>query len=259
MRSSGPQETLTPMTLRALITNDDGITARGLHVLTEVALEAGLEVTVAAPHEDRSGTSAMLSALEEGGRLMYDRAEVAGTKAYGVHASPAMIAFAGVRGAFGERPDVVLSGINHGPNTGQAVLHSGTVGAALTGAGQGVPGLALSLAVERPTAWETARLVTTRVLDWFLHHRAELYAVNVNVPDVAPEGLQGLTQAQFAGFGAVQAEIGDAGEGFVTMTFSQPANETEPGSDLALLREGWATVTAMRAPIGAAPAPGLES
>jgi 5'-nucleotidase len=242
------------MSLRALITNDDGVSAEGLEVLTEVALAAGLEVTVAAPHVNRSGTAAMLSALESGGRLVFDSAEVAGVKAYGVHASPAMIVFAGVRGAFGERPDVVLSGINHGANTGQAVIHSGTVGAALTGANHGVPGFAVSLQAEPPKAWDTARAVTGRALDWFLRHRAELHAVNVNVPDVAMAELKGLRSANFAGFGSVQAEIGEGGEGFVTMTFSQPSRDLEPDSDLALLRDGWATVSVMRPPIAAAPA-----
>jgi len=254
MRARRSREMVVRMTLRALITNDDGVSARGIEVLTEVALAAGLEVTVAAPHENRSGAAAMISALESGGRLLFDAAEVAGLKAYGVHASPAMIAFAGVRGAFGDRPDVVLSGINHGANTGQAVIHSGTVGAALTGANHGVPGLALSLAAERPQSWETARLATARALDWFLEHRDELYVVNVNVPDVPPEELKGLRAAGFAGFGSVQAEIGEGGEGFVTMTFSSPGPETDPGSDLALLRDGWATVSAMRQPIVVAPA-----
>ncbi|GLY31345.1 5'/3'-nucleotidase SurE [Kineosporia sp. NBRC 101731] len=237
------------MSLRALITNDDGVSAEGLRVLTEVALAAGLEVTVAAPHEDRSGTAAMLSALESGGRLVYDRAEVAGCKAYGVHASPAMIAFAGVRGAFGEVPDVVLSGINHGANTGRAVIHSGTVGAALTGASHGVPGLAVSLAGAPVTHWDTARVVTARALDWFLQHRAGLVAVNVNVPDVAPDGLLGLRSADFAGFGSVQAEIGEFGEGFVTMAFTELGEEVAQDSDLGLLRKGWATLSSMRTPI----------
>jgi 5'-nucleotidase len=241
------------MSLRALITNDDGVSAEGIGVLTEVALAAGLEVVVAAPHVNRSGTAAMLSALESGGRLVFDSVEVAGIEAYGVHASPAMIAFAGVRGAFGERPDVVLSGINHGANTGQAVLHSGTVGAALTGANHGVPGFAVSLQSEPPKAWETARHVTARALDWFLQHRAELHTINVNVPDVPLAELKGLRSAGFAGFGSVQAEIGESGEGFVTMTFSQPSRELDPDSDLALLRDGWATVSVMRQPIVASP------
>ncbi|MDP9825781.1 5'/3'-nucleotidase SurE [Kineosporia succinea] len=247
------------MTLRALITNDDGVDAQGIHVLTEVALAAGLDVTVAAPHENRSGTGSMLSALEQGGRLLYDRVEVAGVKAFAVHASPAMIAFVGVRGAFGDVPDIVLSGVNHGANTGQAVIHSGTVGAALTAANHGVPGLALSVDGWPPQHWDTVRAETPRVLRWFAEARAGLFAVNVNIPDRPLDQVRGPKPAGFADFGVVQAEIGDPGEGFVTMAFREPGEHAGPGSDLALLRQGWTTVTAMRQPIVAEPAlpPGL--
>ncbi|GLY29971.1 5'/3'-nucleotidase SurE [Kineosporia sp. NBRC 101731] len=235
--------------MRALITNDDGVASDGITTLTQAALAAGLDVTVAAPHEERSGASAMLSVLEEGGKLLTERATVAGIPALGVHASPAMIVFVAVRGAFGEPPDIVLSGVNHGPNTGQAVLHSGTVGAALTAVSQGLPALAVSLIGSRPVHFDTARVATDRALGWFLQHLATPYVLNVNVPDIPPGQLRGLRPAGLAAFGAVQAEIGERGEGFVTATFQEIADEPAPGTDVALLQEGWATATALRPPI----------
>jgi 5'-nucleotidase len=105
--------------MRALITNDDDVQSHGLNTLTRVAVAAGLDVTVAAPHEERSGSSAALSALEENGRLLvsdHPLEGLGGVSVLAVHASPAMIVFAAARGAFGDPPDVVLSGINHGPN-----------------------------------------------------------------------------------------------------------------------------------------------
>jgi len=173
--------------VRALITNDDGVDTIGIHTLSRVAVAAGLDVTVAAPHQERSGSSAALSALEENGRLVVENRSLDGldgVTVLAVHATPALIVFTAVRGAFGEPPDVVLSGINHGPNTGMAVLHSGTVGAALTAASQGLPALAVSLATAHPTHWDTAAQVAARALDWFVAHAGEPYVLNVNVPDI---------------------------------------------------------------------------
>src|SRR5947207_13381012 len=105
--------------MRALITNDDGIDSAGLHALARVAVAAGLEVTVAAPHTERSGSSASLSALEADGRLLVEDRALAGlpgARALAAHASPALIVFLAAHGAFGQRPGIVLSGINPAPN-----------------------------------------------------------------------------------------------------------------------------------------------
>ncbi|MBT1192839.1 5'/3'-nucleotidase SurE [Rhodococcoides kroppenstedtii] len=254
--------------MRALITNDDGVSSRGIAVLTRVALAAGLDVVVAAPHEERSGASAALSGLEDGGRLRSTRTAVddLDVDAFAVHASPALIAFVASRGAFGPRPDVVLSGINHGPNTGSAVLHSGTVGAALTAVTHGIPGLAVSLAGSpgrsqadprddprvgtdaSGRSWDTAADVAARALRWFLDHLDPSHVVNVNVPAVPPAELRGIRLARLATFGAVQAEIGDRDDEFVTVRFDEIHTENDDDSDASLVAHGWATVTALRPP-----------
>lgn len=240
--------------MRALITNDDGIQSRGIHELTRVAIAAGLDVQIAAPHTERSGSSAALSALAEGGRLLVERQQLEGldgVRAQAVQATPAMIAFAAARGAFGARPDVVLSGINHGPNTGTAILHSGTVGAAFTAAAHGIPALAVSLASSRPTHWDTAAEFAARGLSWFLQHADDAYVLNVNVPDVPADQCRGLRHGGLAHFGAVQANVGERGHGYVTMTFAEIDDLPMPDTDVALLRQGWATATALKAPVEA--------
>src|SRR5687768_6804026 len=118
--------------MRVLVTNDDGIDSPGILALARAALEVGLDVTVAAPSWDSSGASASLTAVERDGRFLLSKETLPGldgVRAFGVEAAPAFIVRAAVRGAFGPEPDLVLSGVNHGPNTGHAVLHSGTVGA----------------------------------------------------------------------------------------------------------------------------------
>jgi 5'-nucleotidase len=238
--------------MRALVTNDDGIDSAGLRTLAQVATEAGLDVIVAAPDTEYSGSSASLTALEEGGKLLMHEKSLPGlddVRAFAVEATPGFIAFAAAYGAFGPVPDLVLSGINHGPNTGHAVLHSGTVGAALTARTHGVSALAMSCVSPDPVHWDTATDMATRALGWLVENAGEdPLTLSVNVPDRPLADVRGLRTARLASFGAVQADVGETGEGYVTMTFREVDEDLEPGTDAALLAEGWATVTSLAAP-----------
>lgn len=237
--------------MRALITNDDGIDAQGLHVLTRAAVDAGLDVIVAAPHIERSGFGTGLTSMETGGRLLLTERELAGlpgVRALAVEASPSMIALMGSRGGLGFQPEVVLSGINHGPNTGQFILHSGTAGAAFTAINQGIPGLALSFNTRAAQNWDTAAEVARRSIDWFLDHLSTDAILNVNIPDVSMAEFKGFRSATLARQGAVSADVVTFGEGHVTMTFRRDAGELLPDSDTVLIRQGFATVTAVGNP-----------
>jgi 5'/3'-nucleotidase len=232
--------------VRALVTNDDGIDSPGLRALASVAAELGLEVTVAAPAWNSSGASASLTGVSEEGRLVVEERRPGGDwaagvrRVVGVHAAPALIARVGIRGGFGDPPHLVLSGINDGQNTGHAVLHSGTVGAALTAATHGCRAVAVSLAGGKhlDTATAVARGVIARALD-----ASPPLVVNVNVPDVPPDDLRGVRRAPLARFGAVQTHVTEPAEGYVEVSFSDVDPHAEPGSDAALLADGWATVT----------------
>lgn len=141
------------MTVRVLITNDDGIAAPGIQALAWAARQRGLDVVVAAPMEEASGTSAAMSAVERDGRVVvndHPLPDLAGVPAYGVAGSPGFITLIALHGAFGPPPSVVLSGVNRGANAGRAVLHSGTVGAAFTAATNGCRAMAVSSTCSRP-------------------------------------------------------------------------------------------------------------
>jgi 5'-nucleotidase len=238
--------------MRVLVTNDDGVGSPGLRTLATAAVASGLDVLVAAPLSERSGSSASLAGLESDGRLVIHRSSIdglTGVPCLGVEATPAFIVLAAFVGAFGPPPpELVLSGINHGPNTGHAVLHSGTVGAALSATTHGCPAVAISLASPHPTHWETSAAVIRRILTWLGDHRLPDIALNVNVPDVPRDQLRGIRHASLAGFGAVQAHVAEIGEGYVTMTFAEVEADYKPGSDAGLVYAGWATVTALVAP-----------
>ncbi|HEV7861369.1 MAG TPA: 5'/3'-nucleotidase SurE, partial [Acidimicrobiia bacterium] len=173
---------------------------------------------------------------------------------------PAFIALTGMRGAFGPPPDIVLSGINNGPNTGYAVLHSGTAGAALTASTFGARAMAVSLNVRMrspsgagvapsasaPPHWETAAETARRVLPVLLE-AAPGTVLNVNAPNVAPEAVQGLERARLARFGAVQTNVAERGEGYFKVALAEIDAEYEPGTDAALIAAGYATITPLRA------------
>ena len=237
--------------MRALITNDDGIDSAGLRNLAEVARDCGLDVIIAAPESDRSGASASLSAVEADGRLLVEERELEAlpsVRALAVRASPALIAFVGARGAFGDAPDILLAGANHGPNVGHATLHSGTVGAALTAAGNGLRAFALSVDSAAPQHWAAVSMIARRALSWWLTAGVDGTVLSLNMPDLPATEIKGIRQARLAPFGAVQARIGKPGEGYVSVTFSDVDRTAEAGTDAALLKDGWVTATALRAP-----------
>ncbi|MFC4556278.1 5'/3'-nucleotidase SurE [Georgenia faecalis] len=239
--------------MRVLITNDDGIDSPGLSVLARVAHAAGCEVTVAAPHRQYSGASAALTSQEVDGRLVLVERRPPGlpddVRAFGVKAAPALIAFVASYGAFGPRPDLVMSGVNLGANTGRATLHSGTVGAALSASTQGIPAMAVSIASAQPQHWRTAELVTAHAFEWLRARPADDERVlNINVPDIPPEQLRGLRPARLARFGAVQARVREKGKNYVMLTYAGLDEADDPGSDHDLLTQGWATATLLTAP-----------
>ena len=261
---------------RILVTNDDGIDSPGLRHLARAAAREGHDVVVAAPVTESSGSSAAMTAIEEHGKIILHKRELTGAKhipAYAVAASPAYIVLLALREAFGEAPAMVLSGINRGANAGSAVVHSGTVGATLTGSYAGLHGLAVSLDVLSPRVastrsggaavdaisdeddekrhWSSAAELAVRLIPT-LQHTAPGTVFNLNVPDLHLDGIRGLRRAALAQFGQVQMSIAEAGEGFVR-TAVQAADELlEPQTDLAALAEHFAVVTPLRAPVEAA-------
>ena len=239
----------------ALITNDDGIDSPGLHVLALAAIAEGLEVFIAAPIRQSSGSSASIIAAEEDGRIQVERRQLPGLDgipAYAVRGAPGLIALLAAHGAFTLVPDLVLSGINHGANVGRAILHSGTVGAALTGGLNGARALAVSLDVGiEPTVYEwDAAAHVTRGLIPFLLAQPPSTVLNLNVPNDprVPEVLE----AHLAPFGIVQTTMTHADEHHVRLSVEDLPSTPEPGSDAALLAEGFATLTSI-APISQVP------
>lgn len=249
--------------MRALITNDDGIGSPGLHQLALEAVAAGLEVVVAAPVREASGASASMTAQWQQGRVpVFDRdLKLDGVRAYAVEASPGLITLIATRGGFGDPPDLVLSGINRGANAGYAVMHSGTVGAAFTAMVNGCRAMAVSLDLftgddpldladpaylsDDRRHWRTAARLMSTLLP-VLVRLPEPTVLNLNVPDLPLDRLRGLRQATLGRFGQVQMTVVEKGSGFVRTSLEERDERHHPGTDMALLADGFATVTALQ-------------
>jgi 5'-nucleotidase len=251
---------------RILVTNDDGVDAPGIRALARAARAEGHEVVVAAPAAEASGMSAALTAVTAEGRIVVERREPGDPPVYAVAASPAYIVVLAALGVFGPPPEVVLSGINRGANAGHAVLHSGTVGAALTAANNGARAMAVSLDVLNPTPggvasggaaivvpddsvlhWDTAAELARTLLGW-LSGAPPRTVLNLNVPDRPPAGVAGLRQATLGEFGQARMTVAETGDGFVRTAVVRTGERVVPGTDLAWLAEGYATVSAIRPP-----------
>ncbi len=238
----------------ALITNDDGIGSLGLHALARGAVDAGYEVVVAAPSIDASGTGGSVRSVVEDGHVLVEQHTLPGLSevlAYAVAGHPAFIVNAAGRGWLDREPDLVLSGINYGANTGRQILHSGTVGAVLAGAHHGWSGLAVSLncglSVPEDPHWDAVLGLLPDLLDR-LRTRPPGTAWTLNVPDRPFAELPDLREATLADSGAVQVRMthrtpDGVGRGGLHTLVTEAWEHGEPGSDVALLGAGHPVVT----------------
>ena len=249
MTTRGPEPRHRPV--KALVTNDDGIESAGLHALAELVSELGFEMVVAAPPVNLSGVSASLVPLDDPDRIRVEEFDLPGlgaTPAYSVGAPPALIVMLAMIGGFGDPPDLVLAGVNLGPNTGRSTLFSGTVGAVMAGARFGRSGLAVSLDV-RPAAegeriWSTATHFAAPLTRWLASAPGPMM-LNLNVPNLSGSEVRGLRQADLASVGRVRTVIAGRDSTGINIDLVPTDDEAPAGTDSALLGEGYATVTAL--------------
>ncbi len=172
--------------MRILVSNDDGYQARGIRCLAE-ALGSIADVTVVAPERNRSGASNSLT-------LEYPlRATEVSPGVTFVDGTPTDCVHLALTGLLGFAPDMVVAGINAGANLGDDVLYSGTVAAATEGRFLGYPAIAVSLAGEALTHYETAARAAIMLIKQL--QRDPLPAdtiLNVNVPNIPWEQLEGF-------------------------------------------------------------------
>tara|TARA_Y100001968_G_scaffold304541_1_gene319634 strand:+ start:2650 stop:3438 length:789 start_codon:yes stop_codon:yes gene_type:complete len=148
--------------LRILISNDDGVFAEGIRTLAASAAARGHEVTVVCPDQERSATGHGLTLHSPIRAERADELFEKGIKAWGCSGTPADCVKLALNELLNKKPDLILSGINHGPNLGTDIFCSGTVAAALEGTLDGIPSIAVSIASFQ---WKSFNLAGKIALD----------------------------------------------------------------------------------------------
>lgn len=174
-----------------LVTNDDGITSRGIKALVEVAKGFG-NVCVIAPDKPQSG---MGHAITVHSGLTIVPLRFSGAKAaFSCNGTPADCVKLGKYHLLNEKPDFCLSGINHGSNVSLNVIYSGTMSAALEGALEGIPSIGISLCNNRTdVSLDAAKKITKQVIEMFLANKPDNnLCLNVNIPDIPYYKIKGI-------------------------------------------------------------------
>ncbi len=210
-------------------------------------------MTVAAPDRDWSGAGTGIGRFDPVAGIPMRRVDLGGVRAFAIDGPPGLAVMAAALGAFGEQFAVVVSGVNAGINTGHSVIHSGTVGAALTARTFGSHGVAVSLAPSDPWHWSTAAEIGLATTRWITSGSRQPTAVNLNVPAVDIDDVRGLERAELDRFGYFRVAI--ANEGGQKLEFEVAGDDDsapEDGTDTWFLRNGYATITALGQLVGSA-------
>lgn len=179
-----------------LLCNDDGIHADGLRHLRSAAAQIS-EPVIVAPSEERSAVGHAITDFDP--IKVHEETHNGEFYGFAVHGTPADSVKLGVEQLMPAPPDLVLSGINLGPNTGISVLYSGTVSAASEAALLGLPSIAFSLCTYQDPHWETAAAVAGRLLQQLDGNDLKPGTVlNVNIPNVPFEELRGVQWVRVA-------------------------------------------------------------
>lgn len=240
---------------RVLVTNDDGIDSPGIRDLART-LAPYYEVIVVAPRENMSGTGTGIGTSVDQG-IDIERRDFDGIEAYAVSGPPGLAVMSAALGAFGNRPELVVSGVNAGLNTGHSIIHSGTVGAALTAHTFGCRGVAISLAPSDPWSWDTAMPYALGAVEWTLANTPKC-ALNVNIPAVAPEDVKGMRWAPLDEFGHFSVATADLGASTLQFDVTDRSSGLDPDSDTALCLDGYVTLTLLET-VEAAPQPDVPA
>jgi 5'-nucleotidase len=229
--------------MHILITNDDGYLAPGIRALAqELALVA--DISVVAPERNRSGASNSLTLMRP------LRVEQSTDGYYYVDGTPTDCVHLALSGLLDNPPDMVVSGINAGPNLGDDVLYSGTVAAAMEGRYLGLPAIAVSLLGKPATYFSSAAQITRRVVERLTHRPLpDDTLLNLNVPDLPSDEIVAI-EATRLGFrhksepmvkqqdphGRPIYWVGPPGE----------AQDAGPGTDFFAVEHATASITPMQ-------------
>jgi 5'-nucleotidase len=226
------------------ITNDDGISAKGIKSLIEVAEKHG-DVLIIAPDKPQSG---MGHAITVNHPLRLDKSVLYGhLNAFSCSGTPVDCVKLGIYEVMHKKPDLIISGINHGENTSTNVLYSGTMSAAVEGAMENIPSIGFSLAnFDADADFTTAQYVADKIISAALKDKfPDHVCLNVNIPAISIEKLKGIKIARQAhAFWADRFDkrLDQFGKPYYWLTGEFTNNDKGEDTDLNALQNGYASV-----------------
>jgi 5'-nucleotidase len=226
--------------LLILLTNDDGIQSEGLTLLRD-SLRTGHEVCVVAPERERTCAAHAIT-LHKPLRI-----REMGEKTYATSGTPVDCVLLGVKVLAVGRPDLIISGINKGPNMGQDVNYSGTVAAAKEGAFLGIPSMAVSINARRHYRFADAVRVTEKIVRIVgAHPLADSTFLNINIPDIPIGDMKGFMVATLGKRiynDKVIRRTDPRGGTYYWIGGDSVAYEPLKGTDFRAVEEGYVSVT----------------
>jgi 5'-nucleotidase len=233
--------------MRILLTNDDGIDSPGLHALRDIALQLSDDVWVVAPESNQSGASHSLSLHEPLRMRKIDE------RAFAVRGTPTDSVLMGVLHVLkGQRPDLVLSGINRGANMAEDVTYSGTIAGAFEGTILGIRSIALSQAfgfgAGKTIKWETGVAHAPGLLRKLLAVEwGPSTLLNINFPDREPDEVAGtlvtVQGRRDPGLLNIDERQDTWGNPYYWLAFERRRSMAKQGTDLAAVYAGYISVT----------------
>lgn len=233
--------------MRIMLVNDDGYHAVGIQTLGRALIEAGHQVTVCAPDRERSAAGHSFTFSKP---ITAEEFSENGVTGYAIGGTPADCASLGLH-LLDYQVDMVISGINHGPNLGGACIYSGTANAAIQASMGGVPAMAVSLGdFKKQYNFEAAAKVALKVMDIIKDHPLEMGEIyNLNVPDVVYEEIKGVRPATLSNDFLCPTRYTkldtEDGSNVYKVVFGSTAENTDPECDTVLVANGWATLSVL--------------
>jgi len=221
-----------------LLTNDDGIQARGLNALVEELADFAT-VSIVAPSREQSGTAQALTLRQP--IICHQEGE----RAWAVDGTPADCVIVAMHKLLPQKPDLVISGINHGGNLGENVYYSGTVGAAREAALHHVPALAMSLCSKAPNvSFEPAARLARSAADLILKEGLpDQVLLNVNVPEPWSGGVKFTRQSKKITRNQLTEGRDPRGRIYFWLTEQRIDGDVEPDTDYAAIFSSAVSVT----------------
>jgi 5'-nucleotidase len=229
--------------MHILITNDDGYLAPGIKILTQELAQVA-DVSVVAPDRNKSGASNSLTLMRP------LRVELSPEGSYYVDGTPTDCVHLALSGLLDNPPDIVVSGINAGPNLGDDVLYSGTVAAAMEGRYLGLPAIAVSLAGKPASHYDTAAGITRRLIERLGHSPLpDDTLLNLNVPDLPSDEIVAIQATRLGFRHKAEAMIEQRDPHGRSIYWIGPPGEAQdagPGTDFHAVEHNIASVTPMQ-------------